>query len=289
MSFVGKILVVVQLVLSVLFMAFAGAVYSAHQNWRKTALANDKKFQDEVKSKGDLQKDFDKLKDATAKEVKDVNERADRAESGLRTVKQDADQFAKENKDLKVALATAQQNEKVADDEAKSRRDEALLQREINTKLLASRDGLFKEKTRLEDEVQGLNTNVNVAGLKVKDLLSQVAMYRRLLEANNISTDPQELAVNISLPPRVEGIIRDVRTPPERGKTELVEISLGSDDGLAIGHELFVYRSGLLTGEKGKYLSKIRVVHTTPDRSVAEVLDNRNGIIKRGDNVKTKL
>ena len=34
MSFVGKILVVVQLVLSVLFMALAGAVFSVHQNWK---------------------------------------------------------------------------------------------------------------------------------------------------------------------------------------------------------------------------------------------------------------
>ena len=38
MSFVGKILVVVQLVLSVLFMAFAGAVQSAHVNWRPISL-----------------------------------------------------------------------------------------------------------------------------------------------------------------------------------------------------------------------------------------------------------
>ena len=45
MSFVGKILVVVQLVLSVLFMSFAAAVNSAHVNWRKETI----KAQDQVK------------------------------------------------------------------------------------------------------------------------------------------------------------------------------------------------------------------------------------------------
>lgn len=289
MSFVGKILVVIQLVLSVLFMAFAGAVYSAHQNWRKTALKNAENEKRAVAATNDLQKKFDDFKDEKTKEVNASLERAVKAEAELGGVKQTADQLATEKKNLTVALATAQQNEKVADDEAKARRDEALVQREINTKLLASRDTLFKEKTRLEDELQGSQTTVELAQGKVKDLLTHVAMYRRMLEANNISTEPSELAMNISLPPRVEGKILEVRTPHERGKTELVEISVGSDDGLAVGHEFYVYRSGLETGEKGKYLSKIKVVYTTPDRSVAEVLDHRNGIIRRGDNVKTKL
>src|SRR5918993_1446904 len=35
MTFVGKVLVVVQLVLAICFMAFAGAVYTAQDNWRQ--------------------------------------------------------------------------------------------------------------------------------------------------------------------------------------------------------------------------------------------------------------
>ena len=37
MTFLGKVLVVVQLVLSVMFMAFAGAVFTAQKNWRDDA------------------------------------------------------------------------------------------------------------------------------------------------------------------------------------------------------------------------------------------------------------
>jgi hypothetical protein len=34
MSFVGKVLIVVQVVMSLCFMAFAGAVYVTHENWQ---------------------------------------------------------------------------------------------------------------------------------------------------------------------------------------------------------------------------------------------------------------
>ena len=37
MNVVGKILVVVQIVLSVMFMALAGAVFTAQQNWKEAA------------------------------------------------------------------------------------------------------------------------------------------------------------------------------------------------------------------------------------------------------------
>ena len=37
MSFFGKILVVLQMALSILFMMFAAAVYNTHINWREQA------------------------------------------------------------------------------------------------------------------------------------------------------------------------------------------------------------------------------------------------------------
>ena len=35
MSFIGKVLIAAQLVMSLLFMAFAGAVFNMHQNWKE--------------------------------------------------------------------------------------------------------------------------------------------------------------------------------------------------------------------------------------------------------------
>jgi hypothetical protein len=72
---------------------------------------------------------------------------------------------------------------------------------------------------------------------------------------------------------RVEGEVTAV------GEKNLVEISLGADDGIRVGHKLDVYR-------EGAYLGKVVVVRTSQDRAVAEIiLDYLKGTIREGDRV----
>ena len=64
---------------------------------------------------------------------------------------------------------------------------------------------------------------------------------------------------------------------------DLVEVSIGSDDGLQAGHELEVFRAD-------EYLGRLRVVSVKPDRAVVRVLkDFARGIVQRGDRVATRL
>ncbi|MEZ6049715.1 MAG: hypothetical protein R3C11_29860, partial [Planctomycetaceae bacterium] len=75
-----------------------------------------------------------------------------------------------------------------------------------------------------------------------------------------------------------------------RNNTVLVEVSIGSDDGLAVGHSMFVYRPQAADGTPAQYLGKLEVTKVTPDKAVGRlILSTKNGIIARGDNVKTKL
>jgi membrane-associated protease RseP (regulator of RpoE activity) len=76
----------------------------------------------------------------------------------------------------------------------------------------------------------------------------------------------------------MEGLVTAVQ------KGDLVEISLGSDDGMKEGGILHVYRRG------GVYLGRVQVLATTPDRSAAKILRNaRTGEIQKGDRVATSL
>ena len=60
-------------------------------------------------------------------------------------------------------------------------------------------------------------------------------------------------------------------------------ISIGSDEGLRAGHFLEVTRAG-------RYVGKLKVRNTEPDRSVAEILkDYSEGILQEGDRVDTTL
>lgn len=290
MSFMGKILVVVQLVLSIFFMAFAGAVHSARTNWRNEATKQVGLLKKKSTEFDELQTEFSKFKDNSTAELNGEKAKAGKAEAENVGLKQQVDQLNKEKKDLTVTLSTQSQLAAIAGEEAKARRTESVELRAINAKLLAARDAGFREISKLEDTVQSLQTDLGTAQTKVKDLVGQVALFQKKLESMNISTDPKELFASVSVPPKVQGEVMATLPGKGQGKGELVEISLGSDDGLLKGHHLYIYRSGLKDGGKAKYLGKIRIVSTQPDVSVGLVLEEtRGGIIQKGDNVTTKL
>jgi hypothetical protein len=80
-------------------------------------------------------------------------------------------------------------------------------------------------------------------------------------------------------PPKIEGVVTAVN--PQG----LVEISIGSDDGIREGHKLDVYRANPPT-----YLGRIEVIKTTPDRAVGKILPElQKGAIRKGDRVATGL
>ena len=77
--------------------------------------------------------------------------------------------------------------------------------------------------------------------------------------------------------PTVDGVVTAV------GAKDLLEISIGSDDGLRKGHTLEVYRAN-------SYLGRVIVRETWPDRAVVQIIpEYRKGMIKKGDRVATKL
>ena len=73
------------------------------------------------------------------------------------------------------------------------------------------------------------------------------------------------------------------------GRPHMIVITIGNDDGLVKGHELDAFRSGI-DGRKPQYLGRVRVLSTTQNTAVCEIIDAaKNGIIEVGDNVTTKL
>jgi hypothetical protein len=92
-----------------------------------------------------------------------------------------------------------------------------------------------------------------------------------ILFRTRLATVPETTA---PLPPNVEGKVLDTKPSKQNGRT-LVEVSVGKDDGLKVGHELIVYRFGE-AGEKA-YVAKIRLELVTPDRSVGTVVERRRG------------
>jgi hypothetical protein len=290
MQFVGKILVILVLILSVMFMAFAGVVFNAQISWRAEAQRQMGLLEKETAKHKDDLADFATFKNDMNAKLVAATQQAAQVEAANKGLLADADRLKKEVGDLSVARKTATEQSLIANEEASARNEESVNLRSLNHEQAQARDAEFNLRLKLEDQLHSLQLDLDAARLKNKVLLADISTLRQALEAAGISADVKELAGRGSPPPPVEGIIQEVKAPKRQGASELVEISLGSDQGLKKGHEMTVYRSGLNKGAQGKYLAKILIVNTYPDKAVGRVIEgSRNGVIQKGDNVTTKL
>ena len=80
-----------------------------------------------------------------------------------------------------------------------------------------------------------------------------------------------------AVPPKLDAIVTAV------GERNLIEVSIGSDDGLRVGHRLEVFH-------ENAYLGYAVVLKTVPDRSVAQIDEKtQRGAVRVRDRVATKL
>jgi chromosome segregation ATPase len=282
MSFVGKILVVVQVVLTILFMAFAGAVYSVQQNWRDAANKQKEQVQKTSQERDALRQEFEGFKTAAEMQLQEQKNLVTELTGKTTVFENQVAMLDATNQDLTRELDTAREQARLNSDEADYRRRQSETQLGVNATLHKSRDELVADLRTLNDKLFALELQQKDMVAKYNDVLQQNAKYRSILTRNKLPTDIDTLTAGETPPPKVDGLVLDTRKS-DRGNVELVEVSIGSDDGLAIGHELVVYRGD-------KYLGKIRLTYVTPDRAVGSVVEPaRNATIQRGDNVTTQL
>ena len=140
-----------------------------------------------------------------------------------------------------------------------------------------------------EDEIHGLGVEKDNLIVRNRQLTEELGFLRKVVRNNNLETDPRVYAAQNDPPPILEGMVINA-AENAKGSVDLVEISLGSDDGLVKGHKLFVFRSGLQSDEDAKYLGQIELVFVDSDHAVGTVIEKaKSGIIKKGDNVTSKL
>lgn len=285
MTFVGKILVIVQVVLSVCFMAFATAVFTTHENWK------DKYTK--------AQADLDQARNQAEQTEADLNLRLDELTAETKTAQADADrakaaaQGLQQQLDMRLVeidtLRTERDNFKLLADLVGSdesfRRDEAVKQRAVNETLHVNLDTLNTQTRALSDDIFTRKLREERILARYEDLLRQYADLRSMARSFGLDPDSKPSGTPQTPPPDVNGLVLDYRKTPHSG-VEYVEISLGSNDGLDAGHTLSVYR----TGDDRRYLGEIELVYVELNRAVGTVVTrNKNGIIQRGDNVSTKL
>ena len=281
MNLVGKIFVVVQFVMSVTFMALAVCVYGTHTNWKYEI--------EHPKTANDPGGYAARLKTSVSKN-KTLNIDLAKSQRKLDSVQAS---MTRTHKQLAAALKlTEEAKDKVATRmlvEITQKNDYALALLEAQKEL----GRIAGELAQLHKGIVGTKTDRNLQFQRVvvlTDLVHQLLAQQDILAERNrtLLVDIAKYkdfvtlkAINIygalAGTPVVDGVVQAV------GREDLLEISIGSDDGLKKGHTLHVFRNS-------KYLAKIEIVRITPDRAVAKIIPGSlQGPIRRGDIVATKI
>lgn len=273
MNFVGRILIVVTLVMSILFASLSVAVFATHVNWRERAADLEKKVGQLELARTQLQRDIEATEEQIAREqaarkfeVAILHTQVDQAQAQLQ---QSEALLAQEQS----AHSTLEESSKVAVNELARLTSEV---GDLRTSLRdnrQARDAKHSELVSKIDEVNALQGQKANLEERTMTLSEQVARYKKVADAAGIS----EFDNVENVPPAVDGVVVAV------GKGDLLEISIGSDDGLKQGHTLDVFR-------QGTYLGRVVVRKASPDRSVVQIVpEYRKGLIKKGDRVATRI
>jgi hypothetical protein len=276
MNWLGKVFVVVILIMSLVFMGLALAVYATHKNWQQVSVDLKKKLTDSQSENAKLQtehnrrvEDLEKEKTIAEQQVAkldservSLNERYAQAQTELEGLRQN-------QRDHIAAVASTQKiNEGLA--------GEVTELRTTIRKTIEARDSLFKKALDSTEELHKAAGEYNTTLERNKQLTKQVAGKDVVMREKGIdpNTDPG------SVVPTVEGVVSKIE---RKAGGQLVEITIGADDGLKTGNTLEVSRGA-------KYLGRVEIIQTSPDKAVGRV-DRKfqQGQIQEGDRVATRI
>jgi hypothetical protein len=280
MNLLGKIFVVLILVMSIVFMGLALGVYGTHKNWRTVVLGpgglNQQLNEEKIKSRN-LQDQYDKLQKKVQTEDQDLRTQMAAISTNHAQLQKVYDELVREQTGLKEGERRAVEAARVAEALADAKLKENDQLRIDIAKAHDERDTAFKETVAVTDKLHEAQGELTRLTASTQMLTRQVAQYRDRAEKQGVDIN----APADNIPPKLDGVVLAVRA------NKLVEISLGSDDGLRKGHQAYIYRQ---KAGVSKPVAKIEVVEVTPDKSVGKVIPEfRLGAIERDDRVATRF
>lgn len=281
MTFVGKILVIVNMVFSILFLAFSATVFLTEKNWKDETVAKQKTINEKQEQIRKLTTERDQFKNDLEAAQKDRQATVAQLESQIKQMQSEVDLRQDEITKQRTSVETALESTRASQQEAqayKNERDQALEQ--LRQAQLQSNE--FKEQQlELRDEIRILERELEVAKGNNKRLREDVVILTNVIQQNGLDADPRHIK-QLAITPTVEGQI--TRTGD---RNQRFQISIGSDDGLVVGHELYVYR----LQPKPEYLGKVRVSAVDNDQAVVSVIGStpQGKKIEEGDIVSTKI
>jgi acyl transferase domain-containing protein len=284
MNAIGKIFVFSVFVMSLVLMTFAGAVYVSHTNWKDEIERTPEQcivgqrpgykylLQEADSERQSLQDQITSLIERVSATERARDQVVAKLQTAIAEKSGELDKLRKEQETLRSAEQQLTERLKVAQDELAQATGRVETLRDQVAEQQGKVDAQVGTAAKLAAELEEAKSFLAMANERKEQLEKQVQNARDLLKQSGLTLD--------SLPrDRVPALDGDVLAVAQ----DSIQVSLGSDDGLQIGHTLEVYRSG-------QYVGRAIVRSVKPDSAVAVLVKEFvRGIVQRGDKVTTRL
>lgn len=281
MSPIGRIFLILNLILSAVFLGWASNVLATSQDYKvraetaETALeASKTELEEQISALNTRLGEEEKAKSKFREERDQALSRAQAAESSLVTAKNESaelrgsvDAATSQLGDYNSRLETIASGQERAVEEARSMERERNAAQAAATEAERAQRDADERATGLEQELASAEIQVNELSRKLAEAESRIQQY--VTEFGATVDDPVA---------KIDGAVLGVRTD-----LGLVALNVGTNNGVTRGMTFDVFRGSQYKGE-------VRVVDVEANRCSAVVDDPaRAAGIERGDNATTQL
>jgi hypothetical protein len=261
-------------------MSFAVMVFATHQNWKDQVKNPDPNIGYEVKLKNktaelaNAKLEHDRTRQQLALEQASRRQALAALQTRLDTAEKDVVTLTNDFNLKSAALTQVAEASKIAQTRLDGLEAEnAKLRKETQLAQL-DRDAQFSKVVELTDRLNQDEVKRQALEERSNQLNAQLAQMKMVMDAHGLK--PDSLVSSLE-PINLNGIVLVV------GDKDLVEISVGKDDGLREGHIMEVYRGDT-------YIGQIKIMKVGPDRAVGQInKDLKRGQVRKGDHVTTKF
>src|SRR5436190_719505 len=280
MTLVGKIFTMLIFIMSLVFMSLAVMVFATHQNWKdlvKNPDANiglEAKLKNKTSELAAVNAEHARTKQQLALEQASRRQALAALQTRLTQAEDDVSKLTNDFNLKSAALTQAGEAARIAQERLVSLEEEIAKLRKETQLAQLDRDGQFAKVVELTDRLNQDEILRQRLEEKNNQLNAQNAQLAMVLKANGLT----EYSLVSKLEPiNLNGIVLVV------GERDLIEISVGKDDGLREGHIMEVYRGDT-------YIGQIKIMKVAPDRAVGQInKDLKRGQVRKGDHVTTKF
>jgi myosin heavy subunit len=286
MTAVGKILVFLNLVFSLVVGGFVAFAYVARTHWvaeyKKLEAANQVLAADART----FQSELDKAKQDAAAQIA-------KKDAELLHSQQDLDAatrvVAQLREDLTKANSKSRQFENqttIYTGEVSKRQDDVSQLRDTLGRERNNNNVLARQNAELRDQAtvaQIERRSVQDQNNRLEKQVQQMAKDMARMRANGGSTTMARAGGKNPPPENVEGL---VKTTDSSG---LMTLTIGSDAGLTKGHTLELFRLNPSAPSQSKYLGTVRIVEAEAHQSVAQPVGRLSAPPQSGDRVASRI